>query len=119
MFFEGSSSSLLDEMARGIVGKCIIKLIKRKYSKEISQPDAKQSKAGVFFYGGLRAVCRKNPTLGRLADDAGKSSPVDGLSKVVNYMVQSGLLTEFRGHAQKMYKITQDFEIMMKEGKYK
>jgi hypothetical protein len=115
LFFEGSASSLLDEMAHNIIGKCIIKLIKRKYSKEVSQPNAQQSKQGIFFYGGLRAVCRKNPALGRLADDSGKSSPVDGLSKVVNYMVQSGLLTEFRGYSQKMYKITKDFEVMMNE----
>lgn len=117
LFFEGSSNSMMDELARGIVGQSIIKLIKRKYSKEVSQPNAKQSKAGIFFYGGLRAVCRKSSALGRLADDnVVKSRPVDGLLKVVNYMVQTGLLIEIKDvNESRLYKITKDFEIMMNE----
>jgi hypothetical protein len=114
MFFDGSSNSVMDELARGFVGKSIIKLIQRKYSKEVSQPNAKQSKQGIFFFGGLRAVCRKNPALGRIADDnVIKSRPVDGLIKVIQYMETAGLLKEYKGQAQKMYQITKDFEHMM------
>ena len=113
-FFQGSGGNEMEELVRGYMGKQIWKVIMGKCAKGVAQSDAQQRKQGVFPLSGLRNICRSSSKLAGISDDPmARSKPIDGLTKTIDYMVASGLLVDVGEKGRKLYKITNDFRMMM------
>lgn len=114
-FFQGGKfGDVYSDFIRRIVGVAIVKILTGVYKSKKMSVSSEDAKAGKFPLYCLSQALINNKELTSISDDTTtRSSPRNGLEKVVSYMERTGYLMRDSSTKRPVYKITKAFTIFM------
>jgi hypothetical protein len=117
LFTRDSTSDALT-MVKNLMIPNIIRILKADFNSVAKVPRKELRIRGIFTHSNITQCLGNNPNIASISSDMGKSfKPKDGVGKLLDYMVDSGLLSkvpdvELPKRIKTAYQITKDFETM-------
>lgn len=115
-FFMSSGSGEMYDIARHVVGPCIVRMLTNKYRSAKTGLSKTDRDKGIFPLATLSFNLKNNSAVKKLDDDSKtRTNPKTGVQKVIDYMVTHDFLTPINemGRRKRVYKVTPEFKMMM------